>query len=62
MDLLQIIIILALVLAFVGIYILVTILNKKTKVPAGCEFAHLEAACGACLSKTCERKKEEVTV
>ncbi|MGI6787340.1 MAG: hypothetical protein ACOX5X_02150 [Acholeplasmataceae bacterium] len=47
------------VLAFAGIYILTTIINKKTKVPEGCEFAHLEANCGACLSKTCEMKKEK---
>jgi hypothetical protein len=62
MDLLQIALILAIVLVFIGVYILAFILNKKTKAPEGCEFAHLEARCGACLSKTCEKKKEEVTV
>ena len=62
MDFLRIGIILALVLVFIGIYILVSILNKRTKVPKGCEFAHLEAKCGTCLSKTCKSRKEEVTL
>lgn len=59
MDILGIIIGLGIILVLVTVYIIAVIGNKKTKVPAGCEFAHLEASCGACLSKTCEMKKEE---
>lgn len=61
MDYLRIVIILGAVLALVGIYMLALILNRKTKVPEGCEFAHLEATCGGCLSRTCEVRIEEGT-
>ncbi|MGI6782458.1 MAG: hypothetical protein ACOX56_06590 [Acholeplasmataceae bacterium] len=59
MDILGIIIGLGIVFLFTGIYILVSLGNRKTKVPEGCEFAYLEANCGACLSKTCEKTKEK---
>lgn len=59
MDYVGILVGLGLVFAMVGLYIIVTLVNRKTKVPAGCELAYLEATCGACLNKSCEIKKEE---
>lgn len=62
METLGIVIGLTMVFLLVGAYILMTLINRKTKVPAGCELAHLEATCGACLSRTCEIKKEEKVI
>lgn len=59
MDLLPIIIGIGAILLLVTIYIAAVILNRKTKVPKGCELAYLEATCGACLNKSCEIRKEE---
>lgn len=59
MDLIPIIIGIGAILLLVSIYIVATILNRKTKVPKGCELAYLEATCGACLNKSCEIRKEE---
>ncbi len=59
MEYIQVLIGLAVILLIVGAYIAATLINRKTKVPAGCELSYLEATCGACLNKSCEIKKEE---
>ena len=62
MEYLTVTIGLGFVLLLIGAYIIATIVNNKTKAPAGCELAHLEASCGACLNKTCEIKNKEKVV